>query len=454
MRRPPRTRAARAAARALAALLCAAPFCAPPGVPDAHAETLVPPPTGHTLGFDRVTARELALVLPGVRIESPAGIAVAKLAPDATSSGDSGGAKKSSPEADQVTVVAVDAGTGFVLSNGKGPRAIVWGREEEAIGPLRSPHDVAIDRSGRIAVTDTGNRRVVLLEHDGSAIFARRAFDGFDDPRGIAADGRGGFYVCDRGSDALIHLDTRTGKRTPFGLEVSFDRPIAVATIPEGDRLARNKRRRVAVVDRDGARIRLLSVEGSVVAGEDASALGASARFDDVELDYYGNVLAVDRAGHCIHKMRDDLLPLDTFGSRGTGRGRFESPRGIAVQRSTGQVFVTEQNGGRYLWVGTDIRDFRAEPSKGSFAWSMRLTEESSMTLRILDASGRVVAVLVENARHPAGDVRGTWDGTNGEGARVPNGEYVAEARARATYSSRSSYEASAERRFRWERPR
>jgi hypothetical protein len=260
--------------------------------------------------------------------------------------------------------------------------------------------------------------------------------------------------VCDRAANALLHLDPASGKRTPFGLEVSFDRPIAVATVPEGDKLARGKRRRVVVVDRDGLRLRMLTVEGSVVAGRDAKTIDAKAAFDDVDLDYYGNVFAVDRAGHRVHKLRDDLLPLDTFGTKGTGRGGFNAPRGIAIQRATGQVFVTEEDGGRYLWIGTDVRAFRAEAAPGRVSFSFRLTEESTTTLAIKNAAGNTVATIFADERQPAGDVQGSWDGTNAQGAAVPDGEYTAEMRARATYSSRSTFEAREARSFRWERAR
>ncbi|HET9886203.1 MAG TPA: hypothetical protein VFR10_01730, partial [bacterium] len=79
---------------------------------------------------------------------SPAGIGVARMRSKA-------GGK------DQVTLVAVDSGTGLLLSNGKGMNGIVWGREHSGLGTLAHPSDVAIDRNGRVAVTDTGNRRVV-----------------------------------------------------------------------------------------------------------------------------------------------------------------------------------------------------------------------------------------------------------------------------------------------------
>ncbi len=360
------------------------------------------------------------------------------------------GAKASSGN-DQVTVVAVDSGSGLVLSNGQGIRAITWGKDPGSIGKLQRPQDVAIDHSGNVAITDTGNRRVVLLRHDGASLRAGKSFAGFQEPRGIAADGRGGFYVCDRGANALVHLDPATGKTTPFGLEVSFDRPIAVATVPEGDKLSRGKRRRVAVVDKDGARLRLLSVEGSVIAGRDASSIDPKATFDDIDIDYFGNVLAVDRAGNRMHKFRDDLFPLDTFGTKGTGRGTFNGPRGIAIQRATGQVFVTESDGGRYLWVGTEVRAFQANAAAEGIAFAYRLTEESTTSLTIRDSAGHTVATIFSGDRQPAGDVRGTWDGTNEKGAAVAAGEYVAEIRARATYSSRSTYEAKKEKSFRWD---
>jgi hypothetical protein len=389
--------------------------------------------------MDRVTEREVALLLPGIRIAAPAGIAVARM--------------KSSPGGkDQVTIVALDSGTGFVLSNGRGVEGIVWGKARSKLGPLLQPADLAIDREGRVAVTDTGNRRVVVLQHDGRTLSGEKEFRSFQEPRGIAADGRGGFYVCDRAANSVVHLDARTGKRAAFGLEVSFDRPIAIATIAEGDRLSHGKKRRVVVADRDGAMLRLFTVEGNLAGTLEGAALpGGAGTFNDVDFDYFGNVFAVDRARHRMHKMRDDLVPLDSFGSKGEGPDQFLSPRGIAIHRELGQVFITEENGGRYLWIGTDVRKFEAEMAQGEVSFSYLLTEESTASLRILDSAGRLVTSIFTNDRQSAGTTRGTWDGTGSDGAVVPSGDYVAEIRARATYSSRSSFEKKATRTFRWE---
>jgi len=151
-----------------------------------------------------------------------------------------------------------------------------------------------------------------------------------------------------------------------------------------------------------------------------------------------------------VHKLRDDLVPLDSFGSKGEGPDQFLSPRGIAIHREFGQVFITEENGGRYLWIGTDVHDFQAKMVQGEVAFSYLLTEESTASLRILDSAGRLVASIFDDDRQSAGTTRGTWDGTAKNGGVMPAGDYTAEIRARATYSSKSSFEKKATRTFHW----
>ncbi len=394
--------------------------------------TLIAPPAAHTLGFRRATARELAMLLPGVQLVDPGGIAVVRLA--ATDD------PKTKEDDHAVTVVAVDSGSGTVITSFGAARLGTWAGGD-GIGPLSRPTDVAIARDGHVGVTDTGHGRVVVLEHDGRTLRALRAHAGFGQPLGIAADGAGGFLVCDRARDAVIRLDAETGAKKSFGLEAAFDRPIDVATVPEGDRLARGKQRLVVVADRDGARLRTFDPAGAVRATREAPSLGiAGAAFDAVELDWNSNVFAVDTRGNRIHKLRDDLFPLDTLGARGTGPGRFLSPRGIAIHRRFGQVFVTEEDGGQYLWIATDVRRLRAEPGEPARI-AYFLTEDSLVDVRVLDAAGRDVAKLLQSSRQSAGPQTGTWDGTDRSGRRLPPGDYRVEVRARATYASKSEFE-------------
>lgn len=393
----------------------------------------MPPPAAHTLGFRRVTKRQLALLMPGTPLDNPAGVAVTRLS--ATDDPEDGS------DDDEVTLVAVDGG-GRLFTNFGLLRAGTWDGVGTALGALSRPSDVAIDRDGRVLVADTGNRRVVLLQHEGSRMTGRSSHAGFGEPMSVAEDGRGGFYVCDRGLNTVFHLDALSGRRSTFGLETGFERPTAVATVPEGETLASGKRRVVVIVDRDGRRMRSFDPAGSLRGTLEAESLSEEeARFDAVDIDYYGNVYAVDRDRHRIHKLREDLYPLDTFGTEGTGVGQFRSPRGIAIHRRLGQVFVTEEDGGQYLWVGTDVREFRGEDRGGSVEFSFLLTEDSTVQLRVLDTQGREIATIVPQRRTACGPQRGVWDGKDSAGRRVAAGNYLAEIRARATYASRSVFE-------------
>ncbi|MBZ0269779.1 hypothetical protein K8I85_16630 [bacterium] len=433
MSRPRADRAFRATARLLAGtlLLLAAGTTA--------ANTLVAPPRAHTLGIHRVTTRELGIFLPGVPLDDPAGIAVTRL----TSTND----PESAQDDDEVTIVAVDRASGTLLTNFGLLRAGTWTGEGEACGPMKHPTDAAIDADGRVAVTDTGNRRVVVLQHDGTSLTFVAAFPGFLEPTGIAADGRGGFYVCDRRFQTVFHLDP-AGKRTTFGLEVAFEKPIAVATIPAGDVMARGKKRVVAIVDLDGQRLRVFDPAGSLKGARLASSLDAEgASFDAIDIDFHGSLFAVDRRGNRVHKLRDDLFPLDTFGSRDSDPS-YRAPRSLAIHRRLGQVFLSEEAGGSYLWVGTDVAELEIENAGGGVGFAYVITEDSRVNVRVLDPQGHEVARLLRDAYQSAGPQTGTWDGSTGSGVPSRGGDYLLEITARATYASRSSFEAKALRAF------
>lgn len=386
------------------------------------------------MGIHRVTARQLGLFLPGFTLQDPGGIAVARL--DATNDPETNG------DDDEVTLVAVDRGAGVLLTNYGLLRAGVWDGSHDTCGALSHPTDVAFDRHGNVGVTDTGNRRVIVLHHDGKALSLVGVFPGFLEPTGIAADGQGGFLVCDHRFQTVFHLDPRTGSRSTFGLEVAFERPIAIATIPEGDSMARGKKRVIAIVDRDGRRLRVFDPAGSLRASRPAASLPAEdAAFDDVDIDFYGNIFAVDRAGNRVHKFRDDLYPLETFGTR-DGNPGYRAPRGIAIHRRLGQVFLTEEAGGSYLWIGTDVADLDVLAGEHELSFAYVITEDSRVNIRVLDPQGHELAVLARDVYQAAGPQRGNWDGADASGRGLPGGDYLLEITARATYASRSSFEA------------
>lgn len=81
----------------------------------------------------------------------------------------------------------------------------VIGKRGDAMGEFNFPSYLAVDRSGHIAVTDTMNMRIQLLDADGRPILAfGKQGDGSGDftaPKGVGMDGEGHIYVADGGFD-------------------------------------------------------------------------------------------------------------------------------------------------------------------------------------------------------------------------------------------------------------
>ena len=78
------------------------------------------------------------------------------------------------------------------------------------------------------------------------------------------------------------------------------------------------------------------------------------AYFAWLALDFYGSVYATDMVNHQVHKFDHDLKYVSGFGRQGKGDNEFESPRGIAIWKRYGQVFVLERESVQYYWVGVD----------------------------------------------------------------------------------------------------
>ena len=79
----------------------------------------------------------------------------------------------------------------------------MWGYFGQAEKPeaFWGPRDVAVDAAGRVFVTDTGNKRVVVFDQDGISITqfgsAGLGPGQFDEPVGIVVDAEGRVYVVD-----------------------------------------------------------------------------------------------------------------------------------------------------------------------------------------------------------------------------------------------------------------
>jgi hypothetical protein len=408
--------------------------------------TLVYPPFGHCLGIHRATSFHLFVYL-GTRtsFNEPAGIAAVKLAvkDDPSTEADD----------DELTVFGLNSGNGEIIYNTSLYDAAIYGASGSGEGEFSDPLGIAADEAGDVFVADTGNDRIVRLLYDQDRLRWVRSWGSkgtaegeYSHPSQIALGASGTLYVTDTGNDRVV-VTSADGEplRTIVGdasAGVTLEGPIGLAVVEGGDPWISGKQAFIVVSDRGGTRLCQFSLEGAIRATVDASAVPAQdARFGYLAIDYYGNVYATDRRNSRIYKFDRDLAYVTAFGRPGTGDGELDEPRGIALWRRFGQIFITERAGAQYFWIGTDILGAAVRPDVlvpgGSVVLTYFLTETSRVTLELVDGKGKVVHTIFSHRRRAVGANTERWDGTRGRGGEpLSPGRYALRLTAAATYSS------------------
>jgi sugar lactone lactonase YvrE len=419
--------------------------------------TLVYPPFAHTLGIHRARPAHLQLFLGDrTRFADPQGLAAVKFASD------------DDPEARgddfQLTLFGVNSGRGEILYNSSMKTLAVYGRRGSAEGELAEPHGIAAAVDGRVYVADTGNRRIVRLRWDPVA----RALSWVGSwpagaPFDVDADARGNVWATDREQNAVLRYSDReaseaaesraaaavSGDRWPLPDDV--DAPLGLAIMDSLDPWLQPNATRLYLVDHDGRRLRAYDVEGRVVASiaaADVAEGDETARFFYLEIDYFGNVYATDPGNGRIYKLDPELRPLASFAGPGPAESALEEPRGIAIWKRFGQVFVAEREGAQYFFVGTDFRPLtdpvRVRRAEEPAAWMLEgfLTEAATVRVAFLDGTGDTLAIADAGTVGTGRQVV-AWDGEDWESAPAEGWEERAQkvvVEARPTYSSRRRF--------------
>lgn len=417
--------------------------------------TLVDPPFSHTLGIHRARPSHLKLFLGDrTTFDDPQGLAAVKFASD------------DDPERRgddyQLTLFGVNSGRGEILYNSTMQTLAIFGGEGTGEGRFRAPHGIAATTDGRVYVADTGNERVARLRWDpvarglewAGAWAARAPFD-------VTTDARGQAWATDREAGAVLRFADSTagagtgllaaspvdGDRWPLPDDV--EAPLGLAVGDSLDPWYRPRAYRLYLVDRDGARLRGYDAEGRVLAEVAPSDFdrpgGGPGRFFYVALDYFGNVWASDPVARIVYKMDADLEPLAAFPGPGDADSALEEPRGVAIWRRFGQVFVAERSGARYFFVGTDFEaDRPVEVRRTVDVWGVPLTttEVSTVTVAFLDAAGDTLAAA-DAGTVGTGRVVALWDESGWSRPPAPGALDRADRiaiEARPTYSSRKRF--------------
>lgn len=204
-----------------------------------------------------------------------------------------------------------------------------------------APVDVASTGKGKVYVTDSGLRQVLVLDlvkHEVRELSSIAMADGneraFGAPYGITLDADGRLYVCDIIAKRVEVFDAQ--ERHLFTLyDPDFGRPTSVAVD-----LARET---IYVVDTAKHRLVLFDMQGKFLGyrGERGTEPGQFNFPTDVDIDREGNMFVLDALNARVQVFDATGQFLWMFGERGTAEGSFEIPKNLAVAE-TGQVYVTD----------------------------------------------------------------------------------------------------------------
>lgn len=406
-------------------------------------ETLVYPPWKHTLGLHRVGQTHLDLY-SGYRkkFADPQGVAAVKL--DFLD-------KEGPGDDDELTVYGINSGTGEIFYNKSLTSLGFFGKKGGGVTDFSRSVGITADRKGNVFVADRGGNRVIQLLHGSNNslefvrwIDLRESGRGLSGPCGVALSSAS-LYIADTGNDRVVVTDLSGLIRHEIGAGI-LETPFAVSAIgPDGWNFYQS--RFLIVTDSAHTRLLKLSSTGAVLAERRFEEISdRSGGFFFVAIDYYSNIYVTDRRSGCLYKFDRNLTFITSVGCGSRARHELIEPRGIAIHRRFGQIFVAERSGASYYWVGTDVLNLSARArnlTHGEVEIKVRyhLTEQSHVTVR-LDREGETLESLAETSFLAPGRIEETFVVDE---AKLPcsfaNCNYTLVVTARPTYSSKAYHE-------------
>ncbi len=406
----------------LALLMIVTGYFVEPAVPT----TLVYPPFGHCMGIYRAGTEQLSMFLGGlVRFDNPQGLACVKLEEWDT---------PGTSDDDELAVYGVNSGSGQIIYNASMYALGLYGDNGSGENELLRPHGIAADPSGLVLVADTGNRRVVILRRNGSRLIPDGYLHGdFQEPWDVALDGAGGIYVTDRAADRL-YIYSSLSDTLPEVIEI--ESPTGVDAV-RSETWFHDDEEFAVVITEDASSIVKLA-HGEIIAEADLTDCNGSC-FNYPAIDFWGNVWITDSISCSVHKFTGSIDYLCSFGSEGHEDRELYFPTGLTIWKRYGQVFVAEEEGARYFWVGADLVNPDIEATGRGLQVDGTLTEPARVDAMIYDGGGEAVYRLAEG-RYPAGEFHVEWEGTTSRGIPVPGGNYNLELVIQPVYSSKGYF--------------
>ena len=210
--------------------------------------------------------------------------------------------------------------------------ALIFGEKEERIV---KPYGVTVDGTGRIIIADTALKRVHIFDKEEKkySLIEKAGRTRFVSPVGVATDGDDNIYVSDSELKKVFKLNSK-GKRKAL-LEGELKRPTG---------LAMNRAEGVLyVVDTWDHNVKAFNTEGKHIFTIGRRGLGKG-KFNyptDVFVDREGAIYVTDSMNFRVQVFDKRGKFLTLFGNHGDGSGDFARPKGIGVD-GEGNIYVVD----------------------------------------------------------------------------------------------------------------
>jgi DNA-binding beta-propeller fold protein YncE len=209
-------------------------------------------------------------------------------------------------------------------------------------GPMVSPVGITADAAGRMFVTDSERRRILIFGPGGEFTGFLGQTVAWGRPVGIACTAAGDrFWVSDSRRHEIVCLDA-AGRQTG----VIGRRGNGPGEFNFPGQLARDERGRLYVVDSLNFRVQVFSPGGEYLLafGTAGDRPGAFARPRGIAVSRHGHVYVSDALSDVVQVFDDQGRLLMDFGRPGRGPGEFAMPAGLAVDGDDRIYVADHQN--------------------------------------------------------------------------------------------------------------
>ena len=305
----------------------------------------------------------------------------------------------------QLTVYGVNSGNSEVIYNSSMYSLMIFGSEGKGNGELYHPKGIACNEHGDIYVADTGNNRIARFFNNSKEVRFIINIGSFGTARGkfsspsyVALDSKGRIYVSDTDNNRIQVFSKSGGLLRIIGKDKGIFKPQGICISDASERYSGYRHDFIYIVDGNNARVQKFDFKGNLIRAVRVNELlEKDVHLTTLEQDYYGNVYVVDNLNSKIYKFSPELNIISEYGKYGVEDYEFEKPTGIAIYKHYGQVLVSDRESAQYFWIGSDIKNFRAEIIKDNEAYILQmdfyLTEKGFVTVEILVDEEKKVTV-------------------------------------------------------------